>query len=249
MDRKLYFSCLCPGLPELWYRGRLSALPQAIAFTAAINFLLIAKFVYPEWLASGLVRMAGWVGLAVWLYCVVRGLREMPALLFPRSASDQPDRFHDAHQAYLRGDWGEAESQLALCLGVENRDPPALILLAGVYRHTARFEAAERLIEEIRLTEAADRWWLEVAAEEKRLRRDLEYARSATSSLPAVDRGDRQPVENHHPAEDRQQDDSSQQVNRGEVAEVSEVGGGQSERSGASSRPPSAGTAEANRAA
>jgi hypothetical protein len=50
-----------------------------------------------------------------------------------------------------------------------------LLLLCGVYRHTGRLEAAERLIEEIRLTEAADRWWLEVSAEEKRLRRDERY--------------------------------------------------------------------------
>lgn len=103
----------------------------------------------------------------------------MPLLLNPRRASGQPDRFVEAHQAYLRGQWAEAESLLSDCLGIENRDPPSLILLCGVYRHTARLEAAERLLEEIRLTEAADRWWLEVAAEQKRLERDKGFSRSA----------------------------------------------------------------------
>jgi len=179
LDRKLYLSCLWPGLPELWWRGRVSALPTALAFAAAANFLLVARFIYPEWLSSGLVRMAGWVGVAMWLFCVVRSIREMPLLLNPRKASGQPDRFVEAHQAYLRGQWAEAESLLSDCLAIENRDPPSLILLCGVYRHTARLEAAQRLLEEIRLTEAADGWWLEVAAEQGRLDRDTGYGQTA----------------------------------------------------------------------
>ncbi|HBJ37157.1 MAG TPA: hypothetical protein DDZ51_20870 [Planctomycetaceae bacterium] len=182
MDRKLYLSCLWPGLPELWWRGRISALPTALAFAAAANFLLVARFVYPEWLAGGLIRMAGWVGVAIWLFCVVRSVREMPLLLNPRRASGQPDRFAEAHQAYLRGQWAEAESLLSDCLAIENRDPPSLILLCGVYRHTSRLDAADRLLEEIRLTESADGWWLEVAAEQNRLERDRKFSVSAGRS-------------------------------------------------------------------
>jgi len=150
-------------------------LPTAIAFAAALNFLLVARFLYPEWLTLFLVRMAGWVGVAVWLFCVLRSIRDMPGLLHPRQASGQPDRFEEAHQAYLQGRWPEAESLLADCLSIEYRDPPAMLLLAGVYRHTGRGEAAERVLEELRLTEAADRWWLEIEAEEKRLQRDRSY--------------------------------------------------------------------------
>ena len=128
--------------------------------------------------------MAGWVGVAIWLFCVVRSIREMPLLLNPRRASGQPDRFIEAHQAYLRGQWAEAESLISDCLAIENRDPPSLILLCGVYRHTARLEAAERLLEEIRLTEAADGWWLEVAAEQNRLERDKKFSTSAGRPQP-----------------------------------------------------------------
>jgi hypothetical protein len=189
VDRKLYLSCLWPGLPELWWRGRLSALPTAIAFAAAVNFLLVSRFMYPEWLALTLVRMAGWIGVGVWLFCVVRSVRDMPALLNPRQVTEQPDRFADAHRAYLRAQWPEAESLLADCLSVESRDPPSLLLLAAVYRHTGRIEAAERLLEEIRRTEAADRWWLEVDAEEKRLRRDQQYAKQSSGPSHKDDAG------------------------------------------------------------
>lgn len=172
MNRKLYLTCLWPGLPELWWRGRLTALPTALAFATALNLLLVAKFIYPEWLAFGLVRLAGWLGLASWAYLSVKSIGQLPSLLSPRAASQSPDRFADAHLAYLRGQWRQAEACLTDCLTIENRDPPALLLLAGVYRHTQRWDAAERLLEEIRLTEAADRWWLEVQTEAKRLERD-----------------------------------------------------------------------------
>jgi len=188
VDRKLYLSCLWPGLPELWWRGRISALPSALAFAAALNFFLVARFIYPEWLSLSLVRMAGWVGVCVWLFCVFRCAREMPALLNPRRCSGQPDRFVEAHLAYLQGKWAEAESLLSDCLKIENRDPPSLILLSGVYRHTGRLEAAARLIEEIRLTEAADGWWLEVAAEESRLKRDQSFAPAVDSRTEAAQR-------------------------------------------------------------
>lgn len=172
VNRKLYLTCLWPGLPELWWRGRLTALPAALAFAIALNLILVAKFIYPEWLSLGLVRLAGWLGLAAWAYLSLKSIRELPNLLVPRAASKTPDRFMDAHLAYLRGQWREAEACLTDCLAVENRDPPALLLLAGVYRHTRRWDAAERLLDEIRLTEAADRWWLEVETERKRLDRD-----------------------------------------------------------------------------
>ncbi len=185
MDGKLYFTCLWPGLPELWWRGRLTALPAAFAFMLALNFFLIARFLYPEWLTLSLVRMGGWVGALVWVFLVIRSVRELPALIHPRQVADAPDRFVDAHHAYLRQDWGAAEALLVDCLAIENRDPPALLLLAGVYRHTGRFEAALRQLDEIRRTEVADRWWLEVEAEAKRLARDHRYHVEANSGPDA----------------------------------------------------------------
>ncbi len=182
MDNKLYLTCLWPGLPELWWRGRLWALPTAIAFAIALNALLVTRFIYPEWLTLSLVRIAGWVGVAAWFYCTVKNIRELPGLIYPRKTSDKPDRFADAHFAYLRSEWGRAEMLLKDCLAVEERDPPALLLLAGIYRHTGRLELARACIDTLRITEAADRWWLEVDAEEKRLSRDQSY-RDESSQL------------------------------------------------------------------
>ena len=90
MEARYYITCLWPGLAELWWRGRLSALPAAIAFAFTLNLLLVTRYMYPEWMASGLVSMACWIGLVAWLFFVVRSIRELPTLIAPRTVSEKP---------------------------------------------------------------------------------------------------------------------------------------------------------------
>jgi tetratricopeptide (TPR) repeat protein len=166
---------LWPGLPELWYRGRWSALVPAIVFTCALNFLIVARYVYPEWLVPALVRLACWVGLATWVVLTIRAVGRIPALLHPRSVSGEPDQYDAARTEYLQGNWTAAEALLAKCLEIDPRDCPALLLLASVYRQTDRLQAAERILESLDRLETADHWWLERQTERRRLSR----ARSA----------------------------------------------------------------------
>lgn len=177
MELRHYMTCFWPGLPELWWRGRLSSLPAAIGFGVAFNLILVTRFIYPEWFSGVLVKLTMWIGIAAWLFWSVKSIQELPLLLAPRTVSDEPDHFADARDAFLRGEWHEAEGLLTDILAIESRDPPALLLLAGVYRRTGRLEAAQSLIQEISRLEAADGWWLERLAEEKRL--DIAIARAA----------------------------------------------------------------------
>ena len=176
MEARYYVSCLWPGLAELWWRGRLSALPAAIAFTCALNLLLVTRFIYPQWMASGLVTMACWIGVFAWIFYVVRSIRDLPSLVAPRSVSEKPDRFGEAQAAFLNGQWAEAEGLLADVLAIEPRDPPALLMLVSVYRHTERLEAAHTLLQEIVKLEIADTWFLEVEAEALRLKKAIQAA-------------------------------------------------------------------------
>jgi hypothetical protein len=174
MESVHYLTCLWPGLPELWWRGRWSALPMAITFALAVNFVLITCFLFPGWLPSGLASMAFWVGLVAWGFLIVRGIRELPELVAPRAISEAPDEFPAAQAAYLRGHLERAERLLGDVLAIEHRDPPALLLLAGVYRQTERLESAQMLMKEIGRLEVTDHWFLEIAAEQQRLDRAIE---------------------------------------------------------------------------
>ena len=61
-------------------------------------------------------------------------------------------------------------------------NPPALLLLTGVYRHTGRLEAAEVLLQEISRLEVADGWLLEIETESKRLARAVEAENESDQS-------------------------------------------------------------------
>ena len=174
METRHYLTCLWPGLPELWWRGRLSALPPALAFAMGLNLLLVMRFIYPQWLSGTLVSLACWVAIGSWVFCVIRSVRDLPMIIAPRSISDQPDHFKEAQHAYLRAKWFSCEELLLGVLAIEPRDPPALLLLSGVYRHTERTEQAKVLIAELSRLEIADQWWLEIEAESHRIERDLD---------------------------------------------------------------------------
>jgi hypothetical protein len=184
MEAKYYATCFWPGLAELWWRGRLSALPAAIAFTLVVNLILVARYLYPGWIHSGLVSLTFWGGIISLFFYIIRTSRELPALINPRGTSEQPDQFPDARIAYLSGQWEDAEGLLTDVLAIEPRDPPALLLLTGVYRHTGRFEAAELLLREVTRLEVAEAWSLEIETEAKRLTQAVEAGNTSEQTDP-----------------------------------------------------------------
>ncbi len=171
-----YATCLWPGLPEIWWRGRLGALPLAIAFGLALNALLVLRHLLPQWLPASLVSLTFWVGVVAWLVKSSRQMRELRGLLHPREVTEAPDRFAEGQSAYLRGDWKVAEEALTATLRTEPRDPPALLLLIGLYRITDRIDAAEVLLGEMEKLECTAGWELEIEAQRSRIDRDREAA-------------------------------------------------------------------------
>ncbi|MEM6980715.1 MAG: tetratricopeptide repeat protein [Planctomycetota bacterium] len=171
---KHYWTCFWPGLSELWWRGRLSALPAAIAFAVVINVLLVAKFVYVGWMSGALVWLAILVLAAAWLVLTIRSIRELPLLLTPRAVSDEPDRFPEAQAAYLKADYATAEEALTSTLAIEPRDPPALLLLAGVFRHRGRLQAAQQLLSGMQKLEVIRHWSSQWQSEWDRVTRAIQ---------------------------------------------------------------------------
>lgn len=171
MELRHYMTCLWPGMPELWWQGQLSALPVAIGAGLWLNLLLVTRYIYPQWVSGMLVTMAIWISFALWGFFVFHRIRDLPTLLQPRTNSDVPDLFPEARDNYLSGKWSEAEKLLLRVLAIQPKDPPALLLLSGVYRHTARPDNAKCLMKELSRLEIADGWWLEIEAELKRIER------------------------------------------------------------------------------
>ncbi len=179
MNSNHYLTCLWPGLPEVWWRGQLASLPLAIGFGALLNLFLVLGWLYPDWIPSGLFWMGTLIGVVTWGYFVLRNLRGLAELIHPRVISKAPDRFPEAHVAYLKGNWELAEELLTGVLAIEPRDPPALLMLCAVYRQLSQVDHAAVLLSEVSRLEVSDAWWVEIEAERKRIRRALAQEESS----------------------------------------------------------------------
>jgi len=175
MNQSPYVTCLWPGLTQLWWRGRLVALLHAVAFAVVVNFYLFCRFVYPQWLPSGVLDFLFWFTLVTWIGLLIRDAKALPVIFHQMTVTnDNSGSFTDALCHALKGQCHEAEGLLTDMLAIEPRDPPSLLLLASVYRRTHRLEAANLLLREIRNLEVADGWWLEIQAEQDRVTCEIE---------------------------------------------------------------------------
>ena len=150
----------------------------AVGFTALVNVLAAATLVWTEWLTSN-VRWAAVATLAiVWLLAWVEGRADWRRFLAERSAgegevaapAELSDRwFREAQGAYLAGDWVSAEQTLLKLLKQDSRDVEARLMLATLWRHEGRLEAAIEELDRLERLEASRGWKNEIAWERERI--------------------------------------------------------------------------------
>jgi hypothetical protein len=176
---KLHWSMhLWPGLAQLWLRGSWVGLVVAVGFTALANLLAAATFVWTEWLADN-VRWSALAALAVvWLLSWIESRADWRRLLAELSAgeaglpepSELSDRwFREAQTAYLAGDWVAAEQALLKLLKQDARDAEARLMLATLWRHQDRTEAAAQQLDQLERLETAAPWKSEISWERERI--------------------------------------------------------------------------------
>lgn len=172
---------LWPGLAQLWVRGSWVGLAVAVGFTALANLLAAATFVWTEWL-TGNVRWTAVGALAVvWLLSWIESRADWRRLLAELSAGEaglpEPaelsDRgFREAQGAYLAGDWVSAEQALLQLLKQDARDAEARLMLATLWRHEGRLDAASEQLDQLGRLETAAPWKSEISWERERIGAD-----------------------------------------------------------------------------
>lgn len=170
---------LWPGLPQVWLRGSWVGLVLAVGFTAIANVLLAATLVWDEWLP---VR-GRWIGLGglavIWIVAWIEGRAEWRRLIATwkegaeaadsRSDPVREQGYREAQTAYLAGDWVSAERRLLELLRYDARDAEARLLLATLWRHENRHNAALEQLAILERLETAASWGFEIAAERERM--------------------------------------------------------------------------------
>jgi hypothetical protein len=172
-------SCFWPGLAQAWWRGSWSGLAAAVGFGWGLCVLLIATFIWPDWFYHWVVSLSWLAMLGFWLAATARSHWHFGRLKADAGPVAGDDRFAEAQVEYLRGHWFEAESLLHAILIDTPRDAEAHLLLAGVHRHTRRWSAAFRRLEQLQLLDTSARWTFEIRRERQLLERQKrEYAES-----------------------------------------------------------------------
>jgi hypothetical protein len=171
-------------LPQLWYDGAWTGLASAAAFALVLNGLLAVTLVWNE-AAAAATKWAGWTFVALfWVASAAVSYRwlgrraAIHAGETPRVAGR--DLYPAALDEYLKRNYVEAERLLLELVTANERDVPAGLMLATLWRRTDRaVEARQELARLSRLDAAAD-WRLEIERELALL--DVAETRDATSA-------------------------------------------------------------------
>ncbi len=164
--------CLWPGLPAAWMLGLSRSLVTALIYTWCVCGLLLATFVWPEWIAVSLLRLLWLVAVVTWIAASVRNCVRLPMLL-ATGDEHSSQALVGAQQEYLRGNWFEAEAGVLQVLHDHPRDAEALLLLVGILRRTQRFQPALRRLGQLELLETAARWHFEIQREKTWIERAM----------------------------------------------------------------------------
>ncbi len=156
--------CLWPGLPTAWLLGVARGLAVSLVFTWCVCWLLLATFVWSDWISVSLLRLMWLVAIATWFTSTIRNCLRLPTLLATADTVSS-QAFVEAQADYLHGNWFEAEAKLLRILRDHPRDAEALLLLVGVLRRAKRFPAAARRLGQLELLDTAARWHFEIERE------------------------------------------------------------------------------------
>lgn len=156
--------CLWPGLPATWMLGVARSLLVALVYAWCICGLLLATFVWPDWIAVSLLRLLWMVAAATWSVATVRNCMYLPRLLATCDAHSSLTLV-GAQQEYLRGNWFDAEASVLKVLRHHPRDAEALLLLVGILRRTQRFQPALRRLRQLESLQSAAMWHFEIQRE------------------------------------------------------------------------------------
>jgi hypothetical protein len=158
--------CCWPGLASLWHRGVPRSLLLAVLCCWAVGLLLLATFVWPDWIDAWIVRSCWLLALVAWIAGSVRSHLNFSRMM-GRPDDNAQSAFVQAQNEYLKGNWFEAEAILLDILHDFPRDAEAMLMLVGVLRHTQRWQPALRRLDQLELLDTAAPWRFEILHERK----------------------------------------------------------------------------------
>ena len=196
MRRLNWLRCLWPGLTRLGSRGEWLALSSALVFAGLLQVAVTVTFFGPATVNSRSVKVIWLVLATVWIAGLWSGYDDLAAATRRFSDERLQDLFIRAQGEYLRGNWWTAQTLLEQLLALDRADIEAQLMLATLYRHTERPEAARRRLRFLEQLAGADGWRLEIEKERmllERLDAESDEVQSEERSAITVESSDKGP--------------------------------------------------------
>ena len=184
-------TCFWPGLAAAWYRGNTTSAALSIASMWAFSVLLLATFVWPQWMSALVFRGLWFIACVAWLFAVIQSQWQFKRMMLVAKPLEAKDNFLQAQVDYLAGNWFEAEAKLLQILHEFPRDAESQLMLVGVLRRTKRFRPALRRLAHLESLDSASRWRHEIRREreliESRMADDVDEPEAESHSIPATE--------------------------------------------------------------
>ncbi|MGQ9574942.1 MAG: hypothetical protein ACUVUC_06455 [Thermoguttaceae bacterium] len=146
---------------------------MAVAIGAAglMNVALASSLLWSKLLADPL-RQAVWAAVGVvWIGSAVLSHSDQRRQGSDPHGPPADDRFPQAVEEYLKGNWFEAECTLRQLLRRRPRDLEAGLMLASLLRHTGRLREAADQLDRLERFDGWQRWAMEIGRERALLER------------------------------------------------------------------------------
>ena len=163
-----------PGLPWAWLRGSWAGLILAFAFAICLNLCIITAWIWTSFIDLEMT-FGIWTATAIiWIVSTVSAMSTFPQPLISSRDEVTDQLFVDARDAYLAGDWLQAETKLQTILTLSPTDGEAQLLFGTLLRRVGRFVEAKKSLEKLERSDSGKPWQHAIRHELSLIKRDLQ---------------------------------------------------------------------------
>jgi hypothetical protein len=133
-----------PGLAQIWSGQEVLGILLGTFFAAALDVAVMGRWIWRDALPTGWADFFAILAGATWLASLGFTLWWVRFCHPERHRIEIDHLFREAHEAYLRGHWGESRRRIERILALDESDSDALMQLGSLYLRTDQPTLARR---------------------------------------------------------------------------------------------------------
>jgi hypothetical protein len=151
-----------PGLAQIWSGQEVLGILLGMFFAAALDAAALGRWIWQDALPAGWTDFLAILAGVTWLASLGYTLWWV-RFCHPERHRIEIDRlFREAHEAYLRGQWGESRRRIERILALDESDSDALMQLGAIYVRSDQPTLARRTFRQCLESKRGAKWRWEI---------------------------------------------------------------------------------------